>query len=290
MVRGLTNGVLAPADAEMIIEGHFDELGYVEQEGPYGEFYGFYGPVHMDPVFHVTAITHRADMLHQTVRHSGQNLSWTESGNLGGLNAELAMTRLLRAAGIEPAAVSSAPAANGRQHARVALKRGHAGQARLAISALMSIPRLKHIYVVDDDIDVFSEEQMEWAMSTRFRSDRDLVIATNFPPFYMDPTVHDYGNVAKLGFDLTAPYGVPESIQTRRAFATRLPAPRAPKQDSVREALAVGPLYFSEIMTAMGSEDGREVALELDVLREEGVLMRTNDGQWALDSVLAKGS
>ena len=67
MVRGLTNGVLAPADAEMIIEGYFDELGYREQEGPYGEFYGFYGPVHMDPVFHVTAITMRNDVLHQTV-------------------------------------------------------------------------------------------------------------------------------------------------------------------------------------------------------------------------------
>ena len=74
MVRGLTNGVLAPADAEMIIEGYFDEFGYREQEGPYGEFYGFYGPVHMDPVFHVTAITMRNDVLHQTVFHSGCHL------------------------------------------------------------------------------------------------------------------------------------------------------------------------------------------------------------------------
>ena len=105
MVRGLTNGVLAPADAEMIIEGYFDELGYREQEGPYGEFYGFYGPVHMDPVFHVTAITMRKDALHQTVFHSGGHLSWTESGNLGGLNAELQIWKVLRAAGIEPAAV-----------------------------------------------------------------------------------------------------------------------------------------------------------------------------------------
>src|SRR5216683_2610845 len=87
MVRGLTNSLLAPADAEMIIEGYFDELGYREQEGPYGEFYGFYGPVHMDPVFHVTAICMRKDMLHQTVFHSGGHLGWTESGNLGGLNA-----------------------------------------------------------------------------------------------------------------------------------------------------------------------------------------------------------
>ena len=95
MVRGLTNGVLAPADAEMIIEGYFDELGYREQEGPYGEFYGFYGPVHMDPVFHVTAITMRNDVLHQTVFHSGGHLGWTNSGNLGGLNAELQIWKVL---------------------------------------------------------------------------------------------------------------------------------------------------------------------------------------------------
>ncbi|MGZ5814134.1 MAG: UbiD family decarboxylase, partial [Xanthobacteraceae bacterium] len=97
MVRGLTNGVLAPADAEMIIEGYFDEFGYREQEGPYGEFYGFYGPVHMDPVFHVTAVTMRKDALHQTVFHSGGHLGWTESGNLGGLNAELQIWKVLRA-------------------------------------------------------------------------------------------------------------------------------------------------------------------------------------------------
>ena len=132
MVRGLTNGVLAPADAEMIIEGYFDEFGYREQEGPYGEFYGFYGPVHMDPVFHVTAITMRNDVLHQTVFHSGGHLSWTDSGNLGALNAELQIWKVLRAAGIEPAAVSCVPAANGRQHVRLAAAPGTArrGAAR----------------------------------------------------------------------------------------------------------------------------------------------------------------
>src|SRR5216683_3102181 len=82
----LAAGLRLPDD-EMIIEGYFDELGYREQEGPYGEFYGFYGPEHMDPVFHVTAICMRKDMLHQTVFHSGGHLGWTESGNLGGLNA-----------------------------------------------------------------------------------------------------------------------------------------------------------------------------------------------------------
>ncbi len=97
MVRGITNGVLAPADCEMIIEGYFDELGYREMEGPYGEFYGFYGPVHIDPVFHVTAICTRHDILHQTVLHSGRHLSRTDSGNLASLHTEVAIWRALRA-------------------------------------------------------------------------------------------------------------------------------------------------------------------------------------------------
>lgn len=120
MVRGVTNGVPAPADAEMIIEGYFDELGFSEIEGPYGEFFGYYGAPHIDPVFHVTAITMRKDMLHQSVRHSGLRMGETEGANLGARNAESVVWRTLRAANIDPAAVHATPAANGRQHVRPA--------------------------------------------------------------------------------------------------------------------------------------------------------------------------
>ena len=280
MVRGRTNGVLAPADAEMIIEGYFDELGYREQEGPYGEFYGFYGPVHMDPVFHVTAITMRKDMLHQTVFHSGGHLSWTDSGNLGGLNAELQIWKVLRAAGIEPAAVLGVAGTNGRQHVRVALRRGRRGEARHAISALHAIPRVKHVFIVDDDVDVFSDEQMEWAMSTRFRAGTDIVMATGYPGFYMDPTRNANGLVDKVGFDLTAPYGIPDTVETRRPHAPRFNGQR--RCETAREALASGPMFFSQIMEALGSKDGREVALELHAMHEQGLLRRLSDGEWAL--------
>jgi UbiD family decarboxylase len=280
MVRGLTNGVLAPADAEMIIEGYFDALGYREREGPYGEFYGFYGPVHMDPVFHVTAITMRKDVLHQTVFHSGGHLGWTDSGNLGGLNTELQIWKVLRAAGIEPAALLGVPASNGRQHVRVALRRGQRGQARHAISALHAIPRVKHVFVVDDDVDVFSEEQMEWAMATRFRAASDIVIATGYPGFYMDPTRDENGLVDKAGFDLTAPYGIPDTIETRRPRAPRFKAQR--RHNNTIEALKSGPMFFYQIMEALGSTDGREVALELHALHEQGTVTRLRDGEWAL--------
>jgi hypothetical protein len=52
--------------------------------------------------------------------------------------------------------------------------------------------------------------------------------------------------------------------------------------DGVRAALASGPMYFAHLMEAVGSRDGREVALELDRLREEGVLDRLDNGEWRL--------
>jgi UbiD family decarboxylase len=169
MVRGVTNDVPAPADAEMIIEGYFDELGYRELEGPYGEGYGYYGPAHIDPVFHVTAITKRQDALFQSLLHSGRYLSRADSPNVGALNAEVAAWKALRSVRIEPVAVC-APTTTGRQqHVRVAITQRGPGQARIVISALFAVARFKHVFVVDDDVDVFSDEQMEWAMSDESR-------------------------------------------------------------------------------------------------------------------------
>src|SRR3954471_20843710 len=66
VVKSLTNDILVPADAEITLEGYLDERGYAEPEGPYGEYMGYYGAIHMDPVFHCTAITMRRDVLHHT--------------------------------------------------------------------------------------------------------------------------------------------------------------------------------------------------------------------------------
>jgi 2,5-furandicarboxylate decarboxylase 1 len=282
MVRGITNGVLVPADAEMIIEGYFDELGYREKEGPYGEFWGFYGPVHPDPVFHVTAITMRKDVLFQTVVHGGRHIARMESTNFSCVTTEAALWRALRAANIEPAAVYAVPSAAARTQARIALKRGGLnGQARVAIAAAFSVVSVRHVTIVDDDIDPTNAEEVDWAMSARFRADRDTVIAGGFPAFYMDPTADNDRLVSKIGFDATAPHGLPDTLVNRRPLPPRLtPAPRF---QTVRQALESGPMYFMQIMEALGSDDGREIALELDILREEGILARNDEGQWLLE-------
>jgi len=285
MVRGVTNGILVPADAEAVIEGYYDELGYREMEGPYGEFYGYYGPMHIDPVFHATAITMRHDALFQTVLHAGRFVGRMDSANLASLNAEVNAWRILRAARIEPVAIHFTLASNGRQHARVSLKRGAAGQARVAIAALFSLPTVKHAFVIDDDVDVFSDEEVEWAMATRFRADRDIVIVTDMPGFYADPLADRNGLMAKAGFDLTAPFDQPDSIEYRRAYAPRGGTPTL-RCKSVLQALESNAMHFGELLAAVGSTDGREIAVELDILRERGVLTRLPNGEWGLKALV----
>jgi 2,5-furandicarboxylate decarboxylase 1 len=284
VVRGVTNDIPVPADAEMTLEGYFDELGYREMEGPYGEGYGYYGPMHIDPVFHVTAITRRRDALFQTLVHSGGDLSHAESPNIGALNSECNAWRVLRAAGIEPVAVC-APTHTGRQqHIRVAIRKTSAGMARKVIEALLAVPRFKHVFVMDEDIDPFDDGRVEWAFAARFRADRDLVVQPGHPPHHMDTTMDPGGKdtLTKVGFDMTLPSGRPDMIDYKVARAPRFGGTK--KFSSVREALAFAPMYFKQLMEAVGSRDGREVALELDALRERGILDRAANGEWLLKS------
>jgi UbiD family decarboxylase len=281
MVRGLTNGILVPADAEAVIEGYFDELGYREMEGPYGEFYGYYGSMHIDPVFHATAITMRRDAMFQSVLHAGRFVGRMDSANLASLNAEVNAWRALRAARLEPVAINFVLASNGRQHCRVSLKRGAPGQARLAISALFALPTVKHAFIVDEDVDVFSDEEVEWAMATRFSADRDIVVTTGLPGFYADPMADKDGLVAKAGFDCTAPHDQPDTIDHRRALAPKAGRGTLSNQ-SVAEALQTRTMHFGELVAVLGSSDGREIALALDGLREQDLVTRLTNGEWAL--------
>jgi 3-polyprenyl-4-hydroxybenzoate decarboxylase len=199
---------------------------------------------------------------------------------VGALNAEVAAWKALRAAGIEPVAVC-APTSTGRQqHVRVAITQKSPGQARQVIAELLAVTRFKHVFVVDDDVDVFSDEEIEWAMATRFRAERDIVTKGGFPPHYLDPMMEKGDVMMKAGFDLTVPSGSSERIENRVAQAPRFEG--AGRFKNVCEALESEPMYFAQLMQALGSRDGREVAVELDRLREDGTLKRLENGEWAL--------
>ncbi len=278
-VRCITNDILVPADAEIVLEGYLGAEGYCEMDGPYGEFWGFYGPMHIDPVFHVTAIATRADALHQTIVHGGHDSARMETNQATAILCELVAGRTLRSAGIEPAAVFAPPGSTLFQSVRVALKRADRARAREAMDCLFKLPGFKHVVVTDDDVDVFDDHEIHWATSTRFRADRNLVVAAGMPGFYEDPMADADGTTVKLGVDLTAPANWPRNIQQRRTSA---PAIVGIGSASLREALAQGPQFFADLMRATGSRDGRELALALEELRAAGRLDRLADGQYTL--------
>ena len=156
------------------------------------------------------------------------------------------------------------------------------GEARNAIAACFAaLVNVKNVFVVDPDIDIFSDEQMDWALATRFQPDRDLVVAAGMRTLPLDPSLTGSRVGAKAGFDLTWPFGTATRIETRVPEPPRFLGKRYP---SVEAALAHGPKFFEELMTAVGSRDGREIVLALEPLRASGVLDRDADGRYLMRS------
>jgi UbiD family decarboxylase len=282
LVRSLTNEVPVPADAEMVIEGYLDGEGYREPEGPYGEYMGYYGAMHLDPVFHVTAICMRKDVMHQTLLNgSGKHMDRTDGAGVFKDAGEAQMLRRLRSLGFEVVKVCLPGGAGAGHHLRVAMRPRNATDSRALILAVFAmLSSIKHVFVVDDDIDVYADNQMEWAMSTRFQADRDLIVQPGMAPNRMDPSSFGQETATKAGFDCTVPFSRPFAVTTVTAEPPVFDGPA--RFQTVRQALETGPMFFAKIMESVGSDDGREIALALHELRSAGELVRDPDGRYLL--------
>jgi UbiD family decarboxylase len=282
VVKCVTNDLRVPADAQYILEGYVDERGHVEPEGPFGEVLGYYGGVKLNPVFHLTAITQRRDALFQTFTIGGRNMAQTDTAQLAALRTEAVVSRSLETAVREVCAVYALPAAGGTFNVRVALRQRVPGEARNAIAAVFgSLSNVKHVFVVDPDIDVYSDAQMEWALATRFQADRDLVIGTGFRGLPLDPSLDPGSRITgKAGFDLTLPmqaHGAPVSIEHR------IPEPPCfdgNRFDSLEAALEAGPQLFVDLMAAVGTRDGREVVRWLEDRGATRPITRDDEGRY----------
>ncbi|HYY60239.1 MAG TPA: UbiD family decarboxylase, partial [Burkholderiales bacterium] len=122
-----------------------------------------------------------------------------------------------------------------------------------------------------------SDEQLDWALATRFQAARDLVVTDGFRAMPLDPSLRGARTGSKAGFDLTLPFG------ERAGVESRLPAPpryEGKRYASVEAALAEGPKFFVELMAARVSRDGREIVRELERLRASGRLERDAEGRY----------
>jgi 2,5-furandicarboxylate decarboxylase 1 len=200
VVQAKTVPILVPADAEMVIEGKI--LPDVRrEEGPFGEFTGHAVSKDDRPVIDVTAITHRKNYLFQDV-HAG----YTEHKLMGAVPREAALIKAVRQTVPTVKNVCMPVSGNCRFHAYISILKRAPGQAKNAIcAAFASDMLLKHVIIVDEDIDVFDEEQMLWAVSNRFQADRGLVVIPNAQGSELDPSAGPGGVNAKMGLDATKP-------------------------------------------------------------------------------------
>jgi UbiD family decarboxylase len=203
---------LVPADADLLIEGEIPP-GVREVEGPFGEFTGYYGPQRVRWVINVTAMTHRRDAIFQDI-FSGHREVW----NMGGIPKEGALYNRIK--GVVPTlrGVHLPISGVGRFHCYISLDKKVEGESKqAALIALGEVDFIKHVVVVDADVNPFREEEVLWAMATRVQADRDVDVIKDVKGNTLDPSQTDDITTAKMIIDATKP--------VRRPFEERIRVP-----------------------------------------------------------------
>jgi 2,5-furandicarboxylate decarboxylase 1 len=209
VTRCVTNDVEVPADAEIVLEGRL--LARVrEPEGPFGEFPQYYGERAARHVVEVDALTHRERPLYHTIVGGG-----LEHLLLGGIPREASFLASLRRAFPNVRDVHLSRGGTCRYHLAVQIEQHSPGEAKnVILAALGTHYDIKHVVVVDTDVDVHDPTEVEWAVATRFQADRDLVVVSGSQGSKLDPSTTD-GLGSKLGFDATVPLDAPPDKFTR---------------------------------------------------------------------------
>jgi 2,5-furandicarboxylate decarboxylase 1 len=199
MVKCRTNSVRVPAHAEIVIEGRI--LPKVrEPEGPFGEFPQYYGPRADREVIHVDAITHRKNAIFHTIVGGG-----VEHLLLGGIPREATLLEHLQRSFPSVRDVRLTRGGTCRYHLAVKIdKASHGEPKNIIMGAFGGHYDIKHVVVVDMDVDIDDPNEIEWAIATRFQADRDLVIVSGAQGSKLDPS-SDEGISAKMGIDATKP-------------------------------------------------------------------------------------
>jgi UbiD family decarboxylase len=195
LVKCETSDVLVPAHAELVIEAEILPRERTA-EGPFGEFTGYSLGERQREVVRVKAITHRRDALYQdiTVAHLDHLLLSTIPIEANLYRAVRAMVPSIKAVRVP-----------GPFTCYVSIEQRVPGQAKNAILAALGADLyMKRVVVVDQDVDVFDDRQVNWAIATRCQPDRDITIITNARGSDLDPSTREDGHTAKWGVDATA--------------------------------------------------------------------------------------
>ncbi|MBS4024569.1 MAG: UbiD family decarboxylase [Clostridia bacterium] len=222
LVQAKTVDLMVPADGDIILEGHVLP-GIREKEGPFGESSGYYFE-HNSPVVEVTAVTHRNDFILQVIQPWGIETEVILAVCSG---SELWQELKKKVPGvIDVGYLPGALAFQGVISVAGDMKREEI--KRLIHLSLSISSSLKHVIIVDEDIDVHNPREVLWALATRFQAHRDLTVVDGIEGYPIDPSARN-NPCAKMGMDATARPGGPMSADFRRLVTPEASKEKAQK-------------------------------------------------------------
>jgi 2,5-furandicarboxylate decarboxylase 1 len=204
------------ADAEIVLEAEILPTGWTWPEGRFGEFTRLMGGLHWNPLVRIKAIAMRKDAIYYNLHMPWEN-TW-----LAAPTRYTAIRQALKTAGVQVKDINVTLGGCAFWHAVISIRK-QPGEAKNALLAALSVMDLKHVVVVDDDIDVFDPTEVEWAIATRVQGDKDIMIVTNARAKPLDPSLPQGMGVvptgAKVGIDATIPEGIPKEHYERITYA-----------------------------------------------------------------------
>jgi 2,5-furandicarboxylate decarboxylase 1 len=225
MVKCRTIDLEVPAHSEFVLEGHILS-GERQEEGPFGESTGYYFS-YKSPVAEITAICHRRDPIYQAlIPFAGEETVLVglcgEMEHLKEIQKSYPFVRKIRLFNLGLIAV-------------VQIKKESEADSRDIMDDLLSNPFIKMVTVVDEDIDPYNDQEVNWAVSTRVQPKRDIVIKEKMDGLVIDPSTSEHKvlvdffstlitKTSKLGIDATKPLedheryekiDVPEEIKSK---------------------------------------------------------------------------
>jgi 2,5-furandicarboxylate decarboxylase 1 len=268
------------ADAEIVLEAEILPTGWTWPEGRFGEFTRLMGGLHWNPLVRIKAICMRKDAIYYSLHMPWEN-TW-----LAAPTRYTAIRQALKTAGVTVKDINVTLGGCAFWHAVISIKK-QPGEAKNALLAALSVMDLKHVVVVDDDIDINDPMDVEWAIATRVQGDKDIIIIPNSRAKPLDPSLPQGAGIvptgAKVGIDATIPEGIPKEHYERITYAyaetakvddyvkgkedkpgkAAAPTEIAELADKILALIEKEPLYYTDIAERFAQYEFRSVAQAL---------------------------
>ena len=201
MTSCLTKGLEVPAESEIVLEGRLTRE--LDREGPFVDLTETRDFERQEPVFVVDCITHRKNAMYQALIPGRM-----EHKILMGMPKEPTIyDEVSKVTQCKNVLVTMG--GGSWLHGIVQIKKQNPDDGKKAIeAALAGHKSMKHVIVVEDDVDIYDHFAVEWAIATRFQAHKDSIMLTEQPGSSLDPSGDHSGKktkTTKVGLDATIP-------------------------------------------------------------------------------------